>query len=231
MRVVKLVFCIILFIFSIASTAADISQCSFTVTDGSEERCSTTNTRLQDSCSIGMSPASSTYCVVWTSDQLSSGNLDIYVRLFDSSGDPYGGTTSQQAEKLVNEVTANTQFQPSCVGSLHDGTMLVLYANQGQDNPDFSYGVYGRIVLPYQQGSFQGSSFLINTRTQYDQLYPAGCALSDGYMVIWSSIGQDGQGYGIYAQRITVNGAIMLLSRVLDLTDYVQEILLELKHR
>lgn len=54
-----------------------------------------------------------------------------------------------------------------------------------------------------------GEQTLINTYTGADQDNPAVTSLSDGgYLITWSSNGQDGSGYGIYGQRYDVNGAV-----------------------
>ncbi|MCG5242222.1 beta strand repeat-containing protein [Azospirillum doebereinerae] len=48
---------------------------------------------------------------------------------------------------------------------------------------------------------------LVNTTTYADQLQPAVTVLDDGtQVVVWASNGQDGSGYGVYAQRLDANG-------------------------
>ena len=52
-----------------------------------------------------------------------------------------------------------------------------------------------------------GSEFRVNTYTSNDQLYSSVTALADGgFVVTWSSYGQDGSGYGIYGQRYAADG-------------------------
>ncbi len=46
-----------------------------------------------------------------------------------------------------------------------------------------------------------------NTFTQGDQKEPAIAKIANGYVVVWSSNGQDGLGFGIYGQRYTLDGA------------------------
>jgi hypothetical protein len=56
-------------------------------------------------------------------------------------------------------------------------------------------------------GTTQGSEFQVNTVTTNDQRYPSITALTDGgFVVTWQSDGQDGDGYGIYAQMYNADG-------------------------
>ena len=53
-----------------------------------------------------------------------------------------------------------------------------------------------------------GSEFRANTYTSSDQIYSSVTALNDGgFVVTWSSEGQDGSGYGIYGQRYAADGS------------------------
>ncbi|ESQ91768.1 hypothetical protein ABAC460_05360 [Asticcacaulis sp. AC460] len=54
-----------------------------------------------------------------------------------------------------------------------------------------------------------GSESRVNTYTTNDQYYPYIAALTGGgYVVVWASAGQDGDGYGIYAQRYNASGVV-----------------------
>lgn len=53
-----------------------------------------------------------------------------------------------------------------------------------------------------------GSETQVNTYTGSDQFFPSVAALSGGgYVVSWMSTGEDGSGYGVYAQLYDVEGA------------------------
>ncbi len=57
------------------------------------------------------------------------------------------------------------------------------------------------------QNSKEFNEFRVNTTTSYSQSYPSITALTDGgFVVTWTSYGQDGSGSGIYAQRYDANG-------------------------
>ena len=52
-----------------------------------------------------------------------------------------------------------------------------------------------------------GTEFQVNTYTASHQLNPSVTSLSDGgFVVTWTSYGQDGSGSGVYGQRYTASG-------------------------
>ena len=66
-------------------------------------------------------------------------------------------------------------------------------------------GIYGQRYAA--DGTPVGSEFRANTYTSSDQIYSSVTALNDGgFVVTWSSLGQDGSGYGIYGQRYAADG-------------------------
>ena len=57
-------------------------------------------------------------------------------------------------------------------------------------------------------GGAVGDEFRVNTYTSNSQYDPSITSLADGgFIVAWESSGQDGDGYGIYAQRFDASGA------------------------
>ncbi len=70
-------------------------------------------------------------------------------------------------------------------------------------------------------GAPAGAEFRVNTVTFSDQLYSSVTALDDGgFLVTWSSFGQDGSGYGIYGQRFGADGAAVGIEfRINQITD------------
>jgi hypothetical protein len=55
--------------------------------------------------------------------------------------------------------------------------------------------------------SLRGSEFKVNSTTSNDQLYSMVAMDSDGdFVVTWSSLGQDGSGWGVYGQRYSAAG-------------------------
>jgi hypothetical protein len=89
------------------------------------------------------------------------------------------------------------------VTALSDGSFVVTWTSDGQDVS--GSGVYGQRYNA--TGVAQGSEFRVNTYTTNNQFQPAVTALSDGgFVVTWSSSGQDGSNYGVYGQRYNATG-------------------------
>jgi hypothetical protein len=66
----------------------------------------------------------------------------------------------------------------------------------------------GRRLL--QSNLTDSVEFRVNTYTVSEQRFPAVAGLSNGdFVIAWSSLGQDGSGYGVYAQHYAANGTAM----------------------
>ena len=142
------------------------------------------------------------FLVTWTSDGQDGSLGGVYAQRYDASGNAQGG------EFLVSTTTANNQSE-SAVTALADGGFLVTWTSDGQDGD--GSGVYAQRYAATVDGSgnpiMVGNEFQINTFTTYWQYQSAVTALADGgFLVTWTSEGQDGSGYGVYAQRYDAFG-------------------------
>jgi hypothetical protein len=85
------------------------------------------------------------------------------------------------------------------------GDFVVVWTSYGQLNATDTE-VYGR---RFSGGSPAGPEFLVNTFTSGDQ-YTIGQAVamapSGEFVVVWTSAGQDGDGYGVFGQRFDASG-------------------------
>lgn len=140
------------------------------------------------------------YVVVLTSlTQDAAGSYGIYAQRYTALGIPTG------PEFRVNSTTAGHQLDSSVVG-LSDGGFLVTWTDQsGTDGS--SYGVYAQRYNA--SGVAQGSEFRVNSYISADQGTPSVAAYTGGFVVTWYSNGQDGSGYGVYAQRYSNAGAAL----------------------
>jgi len=131
----------------------------------------------------------------------------VYGQRYDADGNAQGG------EFLVNATTEGNQENPSVTG-LSDGGFVVTWessqywfqhVSDGQDGS--GAGVYGQ---RYDANSNRvGTEFHINTHTPGNQNSPSVTALfSGGFVVAWESLGQDGDGYGVYGQLFLPETAI-----------------------
>ncbi len=118
----------------------------------------------------------------------------VYSRIFDSNNTPTG------VEFMVNTSTSGMQHHADTV-KLKNGDFVVAWVDTGQQ----STGIYGQRFD--STGNKLGGEFQVNSYTASDQQEPAVTALDDGgFVVSWQSNGQDGDGYGIFAQRYDASG-------------------------
>jgi hypothetical protein len=136
------------------------------------------------------------FVVTWTSDGQDGAGFEIYGQKFDSAGSIAGG------EFRVNTYLTGDQ-EWSEVSALSDGGFVVTWMSLAQDGSGF--GVYGQ---KYDASAHMvGREFMVNTYTTDHQAFPDVSALHDGgFIVTWMSNGQDGDGFGIYAQRYDADG-------------------------
>lgn len=97
-------------------------------------------------------------------------------------------TVQYNQEFQVNTYTGDDQYLPTVCG-LSDGGFVVCWASWGQDGDEG--GIFGQIYD--SSGTKPGQEFQVNTYTSSDQGLPTVCGLSDGgFVVCWTSLGQDG---------------------------------------
>ena len=85
------------------------------------------------------------------------------------------------------------------------GDFVVTGQSRYQDGS--GYGVYAQRYNA--AGTVQGGEFKVNTYSTGQQLFPAvGMDAAGDFVITWSSNGQDGSGYGVYAQRYNSSGAV-----------------------
>jgi VCBS repeat-containing protein len=136
------------------------------------------------------------FVVTWTSYWQDGSGYGIYGQRYDASGNKAG------SEFGVNTYTASSQLWSS-VTALNDGGFVVTWTSGWQDGS--GSGIYGQRYDA--SGNKAGSEFGINTYTDSDQWWSSVTALKDGgFVVTWSSDGQDGSRYGIYGQRYDASG-------------------------
>gem|GEM_PF-1407463 len=99
-------------------------------------------------------------------------------------------------EFQVNTYTDNTQGK-SFVATLSNDKFIITWQSLNRDGN--SYGVYGQLFNA--NGTKFASEFQVNTYTISAQWCPSVAALNDGkFITTWTSLSQDGDSYGIYAQ-------------------------------
>ncbi len=137
------------------------------------------------------------FVVVWTSDGQDGSGIGVYGRQYDANG------VSRSGEFRINQFTTGDQTRPS-IAMDADGDYVVAWDSNGQDGS--GDGVYAR-RYGLETGP-KGPAFRVNSATAGAQNYNSVAMTPGGdFVVAWESDGQDGSGYGVYAQRYSAAGA------------------------
>ncbi len=135
------------------------------------------------------------FVVTW--DYGNSSDSEIYAQRYNSNGEAQG------SEFVVNTYTIGNQLDPS-ITDLKDGGFVVSWESVGQDSSSF-FDIYAQRYDA--NGVAQGKEFLVNSYTTDNQFRSSIASLNDGgFVVSWTSAGQDGSDWGVYAQRYDASG-------------------------
>ena len=131
------------------------------------------------------------FIVTWQSSDQDSDDYGIFGQRFDVFGDAVGLEFQINTEVMWGQLNAS-------VTSLADGGFVVTWESERQN--DNGAEIYGQRFDAL--GDTVGAEFHINTTIEKIQADSAVAALANGgFVVTWESKGQDGGGYGIYAQQ------------------------------
>lgn len=150
----------------------------------------TTNNQINPA--VAVHPTSGEFVVVWQGPE--TGTIDdIWAQRYDALGNKVG------TEFRVNTFTTGQQRFPS-VAMDNNGNFAVAWQSNGQESAGSGYGIY---VQRYNAaGVAQGAEEPVNTYTTGNQRDPSIAMDADGdFVVAWRSFAQDGDSYGVYAQR------------------------------
>ncbi len=102
------------------------------------------------------------------------------------------------SEFAVNEITTVNQGYSRAAADANGNFVVTWEAAGGLDGD--SWGVLGRTFDP--SGAPQGIEFQVNSFTPGLQVYPSLAVRPSGeFTVVWQSDGQDGDNFGVFAQR------------------------------
>jgi hypothetical protein len=163
---------------------------------GSEFRVNTYTTNFQNYSSVaGLSTGD--FVVTWSSiAQDDKSNSGVFAQRYTSAG------LAQGVEFQVNTYTVSHQ-RYSRVAGLSTGDFVVAWASSLQDGSN--EGVFAQRYST--TGIKQGNEFQVNTYTLNHQSFPSLAGLTTGdFVITWHSYGQDGDRYGVYAQRYSSLG-------------------------
>ncbi len=162
---------------------------------GGEFRVNTSTSAFRGVPAVAVGP-SGNFAITWSSNNQDGNGLGVYAQRYDANGVAVGG------EFRVNTTTAGDQTD-SVPALDAAGNLVVIWSSNNQDGS--GWGVYAQ---RYDAGGVAaGGEFRVNTTTAGDQRYSSVAAAPGGSFVItWASNNQDGNGWGIYAQRYDANG-------------------------
>jgi hypothetical protein len=125
--------------------------------------------------------------------------VDIYERLFTVSGLNVSPSTG---EILVNG--DNNPCARPAIATASDGSYMVTWCEDDMANPANGWDIFARSFT----NSTGGTVIPINSYTPNDQYAPRISVIGGDYLIVWTSLGQDGSREGVYGQFIHENGAL-----------------------
>jgi hypothetical protein len=136
------------------------------------------------------------FVVVWSSAYQDGSGYGVFGQRFNGAGARLG------TEFQVNVTTQGYQETPA-VARRTAGDFVVVWSSYGQDGS--SYAIVGQKFAA--NGAADGGEFIVNTTTAAQQTSPAVAKTATGeFLVVWEGAGQDGNGWGIAAQRYDASG-------------------------
>jgi hypothetical protein len=135
------------------------------------------------------------FVVAWASRDQDGDDYGVFARRFNAAG------VAQAAEFQISTYTAYDQYEPAIAATGAGGFVVVWQSAQDGS----SYGVFGQRFNA--AGVPAGSEFQVNAYTNNTQGAPS-IAVNDGgaFVVAWSSVGQDGNYYGVFGRRFNAAG-------------------------
>jgi hypothetical protein len=138
------------------------------------------------------------FVVVWISESqpvTDTYRVDVYARIFGADGQPAGN------EFIVNTGT-RTCSNPTVAASTGGG-FLVSWAEKDVTSTD-SMDIYCR---PFSGSAAGGSVQRVNTYTYGDQYAPRASFAGGTYLVVWTSLAQDGSKEGVFGRFLNSDGS------------------------
>jgi hypothetical protein len=138
-----------------------------------------------------------TNSVYYGASALPTPSVDIYARLYNGSG------VAQGNEFLVDTNTLNPCANPG-VAAAADGSFMVAWGGRDMVNPTNGWDIYART---FSSAGVGGATALVNTHLPGNQYAPHLSAIGRDYLVVWTSLGQDGSREGVYGQFVHEDGS------------------------
>jgi hypothetical protein len=125
-------------------------------------------------------------------------SVDVYARLYNANGAAPG-----------NEFLVNTDSNPAAdpvAAVVADSSFLIAWDANDMANPTNGWDIYAR---PFSAAGAGGTTTRVNTHTYGDQFGPRLSVLGGDYMIVWTSLGQDGSREGVFGQLVHEDGSLV----------------------
>ena len=168
-----------------------------------------TTNKNQEVASLGLLPGD-VLVAIWSSDQQDGSATGVFGQRFGPDGTKVG------AEFQANTFTAGAQgalwsannkvqeYRRTALATFADGLWVVVWESHNQTSGS-EWDVFGQRFNA--DGTHSGNEFAINTFVAGVQDTCSVATLpAHGIVVTWASAGQDGSGYGVFAQRFDGQG-------------------------
>jgi hypothetical protein len=134
-------------------------------------------------------PVIGTNSTYYTANSAVRPSVDIYARLYDSDATP------STAEFLVNS-NFNTCANPN-VAAAGDGGFLIAWDAFDMATPANGWDIYAR---SFSSNGVGDAVARVNTTLAGNQYAPRVSAIGADYLIVWTSLGQDGSREGVYGR-------------------------------
>jgi len=129
------------------------------------------------------------------------GALAFYNQALGVYGTVLDGNFTARSISRVHKTALADQVRPA-VSMLRNSNTIFVWQSKVLGSSD----IFARLA---KGTNFYGPEFRVNQYIKDQQVDPAVAALPDGgAMVVWSSYGQDGSGWGVYARKVTAAGTL-----------------------
>ncbi|KAJ6250149.1 cofilin-related [Anaeramoeba flamelloides] len=192
---------IVLFLFFINPTNEKEVSCPY-IQFGNEYQANNYTASNQETPAIASIGANNErYLIAWASNNQDGSDNGIFSQMFDSDDGTKIGTEFQ-----VNNYTTLDQKAPAIasVGANRE-RFVICWTSYKQDG--YGNGIFSQ-MFDSDDGTKIGTEFQANNYTTSDQETPAIASIgasNERYLIAWTSLNQDGSGYGIFAQMFDSN--------------------------
>jgi hypothetical protein len=131
-------------------------------------------------------------------NQQSYPSIDVYAQLYNSSYQPQG-----------SEFPVNTDSNPCgnpSVAAASDGSFVVAWSAFDMTNPTNGLDVWART---FSGAGVGGTVMRVNSYLLGNQYAPRISAVGGDYLMVWTSLGQDGSLEGVYGQFVHEDGSMV----------------------